>query len=141
MRWLIDSDILIEGERGNSTFVPWLEAQTEIATADIVRCEFLLGVNAVPDAQKRQRAEQFYRERISKLASLPSEVGDYETAARVAGEARRQGQGKPGIVDGLLAAVALRTGATIATRNLTDFKAMGVPCENPLESPPSQSPA
>lgn len=53
---------------------------------------------------------------------------------RLAGEARRLGQGKPGIVDGLLAAIALRTGATIATRNLGDFKAMGVPCQNPLDS-------
>lgn len=139
MRWLIDSDILIEGERGNPAFVPWLQAQAEVATADIARCEFLLGVHAVPDAQKRVRGEQFYRDRISGMASLPNEVADYETAARLAGEARRQGKGKPGIVDGLLAAVALRTTATLATRNLTDFTAMGVPCQNPLENQPNPS--
>jgi len=137
MRWLIDSDILIEGERGNAMFLPWLEAQAEVATADIVRCEFLLGVHGVFDAQKRQRGEQFYRDRIRGMASVPNEVADYETAARMVGEARRQGKGKPGIVDGLLAAVALRTGATVATRNLTGFNAMGAPCENPLESAPS----
>jgi predicted nucleic acid-binding protein len=36
------------------------------------------------------------------------------------------------LLDGLIAAIALRTGATVATRNEKDFKAMGCPCENPL---------
>ncbi|MBM3883426.1 MAG: type II toxin-antitoxin system VapC family toxin [Verrucomicrobia bacterium] len=135
MRWLIDTDVLIEGERGAAAFVAWLGAQTEVATADIVRCEFLLGLHAVPDSAKRRRGEQFYRDRIAGLASLPTEPEDYEKAAQVAGEARRLGKGKPSVVDGLLAAIALRTGATVATRNESDFKAMGCPCANPLASP------
>jgi predicted nucleic acid-binding protein len=51
MPWLIDSDILIEGERENPAFVPWLALQAEVATADIIRAEFLIGVHAVSDAQ------------------------------------------------------------------------------------------
>ena len=47
MRWLIDSDILIEGVRENPAVLPWLESQEEVATADIVRAEFLLGVYAI----------------------------------------------------------------------------------------------
>jgi len=35
--------------------------------------------------------------------------------------------------DGLIAVLALRTGAKVATRNITAFQAMGCPCENPLE--------
>ena len=134
MRWLIDSDVLIEGERGDPCFVPWLEAQREVATADIIRCEFLLGVHAVTDTAKRRRGEQFYKDRIAGLASLSNEPEDYETAGRIAGEARRLGKGKPTVADGLLAAIALRTGATVATRNETDFKAMGCPCANPLST-------
>ena len=65
---------------------------------------------------------------------MSSEPAGYAKAAILAGEARRSGKGKPGFVDGLLVAIALRTGATVATRNLTDFKAMGCPCENPLET-------
>jgi predicted nucleic acid-binding protein len=53
MRWLIDSDILIEGERENPAVLPWLESQEAVATADIVRAEFLLGVYAIRDAAKR----------------------------------------------------------------------------------------
>ena len=133
MRWLIDTDILIEGERENPAFVPWLESQEEVATADVIRAEFLLGVYALGDAAKRQRGEIFYRNRIRGLASLPCEVADYEAAARMAGEARRTGEGAPSLADGLLAAIAVRMGASVATRNLKDFKAMGCPCANPLD--------
>src|SRR5688572_18410012 len=132
MRWLIDSDILIEGERGHPGFLPWLEAQEEVATADVVRCEFLLGVHAVADTAKRLRGEQFYTQCIAPLASLANDPADYPLAAQLAGDARRLGKGKPSIVDALLAAIARRTGATVGTRNLTDFTAMACPCANPL---------
>jgi len=132
MRWLIDSDILIEGERGNPAFVRWLESVEEVATADVVRCEFLLGVHAVADAAKRRRGEQFYAARIAGLVSLANDSADYETAARMAGEARRSGKGSPGVVDGLLAAIALRTGSKVATRNVRHFQAMGCACADPL---------
>ena len=134
MPWLIDTDIFIEGERGNPSFIPWLEQIDGVATADVVRGEFLLGVHAVADAALRHRGAQFYAARIAHLPSLASEAADYPKAAMLAGEARRLGKGKPGLVDGLLAAIALRMGAKVATRNLTDFNAMGCQCENPLES-------
>ena len=133
MPWLIDTDILIEGERGNPSFKPWLDQVGEVATGDIVRGEFLLGVHTVSDAALRQRGTQFYADRIAHLSSFPSEPADYAKAASLAGEARRLGKGRPRLADGLLAALALRTGAKVATRNVTDFKAMGCPCENPLE--------
>ena len=133
MRWLIDTDILIEGERGNPAFEPFRKSGGEFATADIIRAEFLLGVHSVADAVKRTRGEMFYRQRIAPIASLANEPADFETAAQLAGEARRLGRGKPSLPDALLAAIALRTGATVATRNLADFKALGCPCKNPLE--------
>lgn len=132
MRWIIDSDILIEGERENPSFLPWLESQSEVATADIIRAEFLLGVHAVHDSAKRVRGENFYRLRIAGLASFANEAGDFEVAARLAGEARRNRKGKPSLADGLLGAIAIRTGAVVATQNLNDFKAMGCPCQNPF---------
>jgi predicted nucleic acid-binding protein len=134
-RWIIDSDVLIEGERGNPAFGQWLKTPGEYATADIIRAEFLLGVHAVPDPAKRQRGEQFYRDRIARIPSFANEAADYETAARMAGEARRLGRGKPSLADALLGAIALRTGATVATQNLKDFVVMGIAAENPLVIP------
>jgi predicted nucleic acid-binding protein len=132
MHWLIDTDILIEGERGDPTFITWLESASGVATADIVRAEFLLGVHAVPNVALRQRGAQFYSDHISLLPSFAMDADDYVKAATLAGEARRLGKGKPSLVDGLVAAIALRSGFKVATRNLTDFNAMGCPCENPL---------
>jgi len=137
--WLIDTDIFIEGERGHPAFVSWLGRTGAVGTADIVRGEFLLGVHAVPDATLRQRGAQFYADRIAHLPSFGSDSADYARAAILAGEARRLGKGKPGLADGLIAAIALRTGAKVATRNTADFQAMGCPCENPLEA--ASSPA
>jgi predicted nucleic acid-binding protein len=133
MPWLIDTDVFIEGERGDPAFLTWLKSADSVATADIVCAEFLLGVHAVPNAILRQRGAQFYADRISLLPSFASDAEDYPKAAALAGEARRAGKGKPSLVDGLVAALALRTGAKVATRNVTDFKAMGCPCENPLQ--------
>ena len=83
---------------------------------------------------------QFYSERIADLPSIVSEPADYARAAEPAGNARRAGQGKPGLIDGLIAAIALRTGAMVATQNTKDFNAMGCPCANQIEAltcPPS----
>jgi predicted nucleic acid-binding protein len=132
MPWLIHTDIFIEGERGHPSLKPWLEQAGEIATADIVRGESLLGVHAVADAALRQRGTQFYTDILAHLPSFASEPADYAKAANLAGEARRFGKGNPSLADGLITALALRTGAKAATRNVTDFIAMGCPCENPL---------
>jgi hypothetical protein len=42
MRWLIDSDILIEGERGNPLFEAWSRSEGEFATADVIRADLPL---------------------------------------------------------------------------------------------------
>ncbi len=132
MPWVIDTDIFIEGERGNAAFLPWLQSADGIATTDVVRGEFLIGAHAVPDPILRQRGIQFYSEKIATLPSFSSEPADFAKAAALAGEARRAGKGKPGLIDGLIAAIALRTGAIVATQNTKDFDAMGCPCANPL---------
>jgi len=132
MPWIIDTDIFIEGERGHVAFVEWLRRADGIATADVVRGEFLIGVHAVAEEAIRQRGFQFYSERIAGLPSFSSEPADYAKAAGLSGEARHSGKGKPGLIDGLIAAIAVRTGATIATQNTKDFDAMGCPSANPL---------
>ena len=132
MPWIIDTDLLIEGERGDARFIKWLGTIDSVATADIIRAEFLLGVHAVKDEALRKRGIEFYSGTIALLPSLASEPNDYVKAAELAGLARRNGKGSPGLVDGLIAALALRTSATVATRNTRDFNAMNCPCFNPL---------
>ena len=86
MPWIIDTDLFIEGERGNAAFVAWLESADGVATADVVRGEFLIGVHAVADEAVRKRGVQFYSDRISGLPSFCSEPADYAKAATMAGD-------------------------------------------------------
>ena len=132
MPWIVDTDLFIEGERGNAAFVAWLQNADGVATADVVRGEYLIGVHAVVDETVRRRGVQFYSDRIAGLPSFSSESPDFAKAATLAGDARRRSKGKPGLIDGLIAAIAIRTGATVATQNTKDFEAMGCTCANPL---------
>ena len=93
--WLVDTDVFIEGERGNPAFTKWLDRAGLIATADIVRGEFLLGVHAVPDAALRQRGTQFYADTIAHLSSFPSDPADYAKAATLARWLCAPGQKSP----------------------------------------------
>jgi predicted nucleic acid-binding protein len=133
MPWIVDTDVFIEGERGNVAFAGWLQSADGIATADVVRGEFLIGVHAVADEAIRRRGVQFYADRIAALPCYSSEPSDYAKAAALAGDARRSGKGKPGLIDGLIAAIAIRKRAKVATQNTKDFEAMGVPlCKSVL---------
>jgi predicted nucleic acid-binding protein len=64
MPWIIDTDLLIEGERGDAGFIKWLGSVDSVATADIIRAEFLLGVHAVNDEALRTRGSNFIRARL-----------------------------------------------------------------------------
>jgi toxin FitB len=130
--WIAHTDVLIEGERANPAFLPWIEGTEGIATADIVRAEFLYGIHFVPSERSRQSGLRFYEDRIAGLKSVSHEPKDFEVAARLSAEARRRGRGHPSLIDGLIAATAIRLGATVATRNLKDFEAMGVECADPF---------
>jgi toxin FitB len=132
MRWLIDTDIFIEGEQENPAFLAWIQDAGDSVTADVVRGEFLFGVHCVRSEKLKQRGLRFYADTLSPIPSVSHEPQDFIEGARLAGEARRAGSGKPGLADGLIAATALRLAIGVATRNLKDFEAMGVECADPF---------
>lgn len=57
---------------------------------------------------------------------------DMRRGAELAGTARRENRGKPGLLDGIRAAVALRLGWGVATNSVKDFVGAGVRCIRPL---------
>jgi hypothetical protein len=96
----------------------------------VVRGEFLIGAHAAADAIVRQRGLQFYSERIAGLPSFASEPADYAKAAALAGDARRTGQGKPGLIDGSIASHWSDGGHA----EYEGLRRDGLPCANPLEA-------
>jgi predicted nucleic acid-binding protein len=96
-RYLIDTDVLVAGEHTPEIVAGWIESKHDVATCDVVRAEFLVGVHAPSQAATREKA-------------------------------------RPSLGDGLIAACALREGLIVATKNVTDFKAMGCDTEDPFKS-------
>jgi predicted nucleic acid-binding protein len=134
---LLDTNILSEVMRisPEPAVMTWIDAQkrNELWTCTIVVAEVLSGLDLMP-AGKRQtllrgKAEQmfstFFSDRI-----LPFD----QAAARSYGIIlrTRKAIGKPiDEMDGLIAATALAHGATLATRNISDFERAGIPLVNP----------
>jgi len=133
---LIDTDIWIEGERQPAVIANWLADQGDVATCDTVRAEFLVGVHAPRQPATREKARRYFEEVIACTPSLPVDRADFDQAGRLIGDAIRNGQARPTLGDGLIAACALRNGRTVATKNEKDFHAMGVATVNPLIAPP-----
>ena len=130
--FILDTDILIEAERGNPAALDWFAAQENIVIADVVRFEFLFGAHQVKNWAVKERSLKFYHEYFSLCSSESHTREDFENAARIVGEAWRENRGRPSLADGLLSVLAQRTDRAVATRNLKDFKACGADAVNPL---------
>jgi predicted nucleic acid-binding protein len=114
----------------------WLEATPEVHlhVSVLTLGEIENGCARLAAGARRRRLEEW----LATLSSTFSDrvVGiDAETArlwGRVSAEATQKGRGV-GVVDGLIAATALRHGLSVATRNVDDFAPTGVPLVNPFD--------
>jgi predicted nucleic acid-binding protein len=59
-RYLIDTDVLVAGEHTPEIVAGWIESKHDVATCDVVRAEFLVGVHAPSQAATREKARRFY---------------------------------------------------------------------------------
>lgn len=116
----------------------WLRSvpRHEIWTCTIVLLELFSGVDLMP-AGKRQ---DLLREKMEEMvpALFMNQVLFFDLrAARAYGPilATRKASGHPiGQIDAQIAATALANGATLATRNTSDFENCGIELVNPWEA-------
>ncbi|MBL8915471.1 MAG: type II toxin-antitoxin system VapC family toxin [Archangium sp.] len=137
MSFLLDTCVLSEfAKRVPSPVVSrWLDEQEErglfITTVSIGEME--KGIAALRDAGRQRKMRTFlenaivdrFRERILETTGVV-----WRRWGALSGAAQRVGKTLPAI-DGILAAVALTHGLTVATRNEADFKRCGVSLVNP----------
>lgn len=113
----------------------WIDNQPQasIWTTSVTLMEIRYGVQSLPAGKRRDRIRQAFdavlREEIQdRFASFDSVAA--EQAADLM--ARRKSQGRPmDLRDTMIAAIALATRATIATRNVEHFADLDVPIVNP----------
>jgi predicted nucleic acid-binding protein len=131
MRILIDTSLLVEGERTHFELGQWVAAaRHEVFICDATVAEYIAG-KPLTDAGKEQRWKNYWDSFVSLLESVPLDHQVCEKAGELLAGARRAGRTVP-LGDGLHAAVADLEDLTVATVDVDHFKALGVRALNPL---------
>jgi len=132
MRILLDTSVLVEGERRNFDLGKWVvAARHEVFICDAKVAEYIAG-KPLKDAGKEQRWQNYWDPFVSLLDSVPLDHQVCEKAGELLAVARRAKKTVP-LGDGLHAAVADLEDLTVATVNVEHFKALGVRAMNPLK--------
>jgi toxin FitB len=103
-----------------------------LAIAAVTLFEMRFGIDSLPPSAARRRLERLFErfERGSWGAVVPLEAGGAAHAA--AFRAKRRTPARPvGVPDSLIAGIALRHGAALATRNVRDFEDSGLDLIDP----------
>jgi predicted nucleic acid-binding protein len=101
---------LVPGTRADHRLRQWLLQGTDIAISSIAWAEFLCGPVSREDRQRARR-----------VVGVPLPLSEDE-AAQAAELFNASGRRRGSLPDCLIAAAALKTGATLATSNLPDFR-------------------
>ena len=132
MRILLDTSLLVEGERRKFDLGSWVvDSHHEVFICDATIAEYIAG-RPLKDPGKEQRWQNYWDSFVSRLESVPLDQQVCEKAGELLAEARRAGKTVP-LGDGLHAAVAELEDLTVATMDVDHFKALGVRALNPIK--------
>lgn len=138
---LIDTNVVSETLRATpeTQVLQWLtENDEDIWLPVIVLAEIAYGIERIRPDQRAGRLAQgldAWRDRFRDRICGFSE-SDALVYGRIMGQASRQGH-PMAIPDGMIAAMAIGRGASLATRNQRDFSGCEVNLVNPWEHPPA----
>jgi predicted nucleic acid-binding protein len=134
----VDTNVLAETmkPRPEPLVINWLNANDhDLALSAIVVAEIAYGIEKIRNDERAPRLQIIFddwrRRFAGRLYSFDEEAG--LIYGRICGAAVRNGR-QIAEKDGMIAAIALRYGAALATRNSADFRLVGLPLINPWES-------
>jgi tRNA(fMet)-specific endonuclease VapC len=119
---LIDSSVLIAGERGDLDLQRFVaeHGQTDLAIAAISASELLHGVHRLRSSARKIRAEAWVEEILAALPVLPFDVSCARAHARLGALLARKGI-TIGAHDLIIAASALARGYSVITKDRRSF--------------------
>lgn len=133
---ILDTNVISEAMRTepDARVARWMMAQIQsrLYLTSIVEAEIRYGVALLPEGKRRQSLTALSAAILADLQDriLPFDSRSAIAYAKIAAD--RRSVGEPlALFDGLIAAIALAHGATIATRNLVDFEGCGVALVDP----------
>ena len=134
---LVDTNVLSELTRARPApqVVAWLEEnEPRLALSAITLAELRYGIARLAEGRRKSSLVQFWnmtRERfVGRIFSFDDRAA--ETYGDIVAAAERAGT-PINVADGLIAAIALVHGMSIATRDVSDFDATGAPLVNPWD--------
>ncbi len=135
---IIDTNVVSELMRPdpNRQVVDWLSRQkvSDIHMTALTFAEITYGLKTMPDGKRQRDLETRFRQVVEGGFSGRVLAFD-EAAALHYGEimASRRAEGRSmSVIDGQIAAIARTSGATLATRNVTDFENCNLTLLNPF---------
>jgi predicted nucleic acid-binding protein len=134
---LLDTNVVSELMKSfpEPRVLSWIDATptTALFVSAVTQAEILYGIALLPAGKRRDRLagaaraafDAYFRSRI-----LSFDSGAAEAFARLAADRRQAGR-PISQADAQIAAIACSRGATLATRNISDFEECGVDVVNP----------
>lgn len=139
---ILDTNVISEfaAPVPSSAVAGWFSSVAEdgLYVPAIVKAEILLGIELLPEGRRKSTLESFVANFLLPYEQgriLPFEDADAPYYARVV--SARKAKGCPvSVLDAQIAAIAVRRGLPIATRNVRDFEGCGVTLINPWDPAP-----
>jgi predicted nucleic acid-binding protein len=134
---VLDTNVLSElmRQEPEEKVMRWLDSldAATISTTAITVAEMLYGVARLPDGRRRQRLGETVEGLVEEDLGGRVEPFDAPSATHYAAlVSERERSGRPiGVADGQIAAICRKLGATLATRNVGDFRSTGVDLIDP----------
>ena len=136
---VVDTNVISEAMRdmANGRVVQWMDAQPveTLFLSAITVAELRFGIAVLPAGKRRDRmSARLEQEVLAAFAGrvLPFDMDASEAYAALMARARQKGKAIAK-ADGYIAATAASHGFAVATRDMSPFKAAGVPVIDPWE--------
>jgi predicted nucleic acid-binding protein len=136
---LLDTNVLSELIRPepDEGVTEWLDSldSPAVATTAITAAELLYGIARLPAGRRRERLDEAIRGLIEDDLGGRVEPFDAAVATHYAAlVSERDRAGRPiSMADGQIAAICRKLGATLATRNISDFQDTGIDLLDPWQ--------
>ena len=142
MMILLDTNVVSETMRNAPCpdVIGWLDAQPleTLYLCAVTVAELRAGVELLPAGKRRTALNEDLEERALPVFGgrvIPFDMNCTRAYAKLLPKVRAAGR-QVETADGFIAAIALTYGFTVATRDITPFKAAGVPVINPWQAAP-----
>ncbi|MCC6798102.1 MAG: PIN domain-containing protein [Candidatus Hydrogenedentes bacterium] len=134
MMYLVDTNVLSEPTRKipNQNVIEWLTAhERELLVDPIILGELQFGIFSLPKSAKRTRLQNWFDSVAATIECVAWDRMVSRHWAELMANLRRSGHPMP-LTDSMIAATARAYKLTIATRDVRDFRRVGVKAIDPF---------